>query len=327
MRFLILIISLLVFSSCLKEELPIPKTNLGGIEPVVVDIKNDYPYQAFFQLSSGEVTGQNTKEDWDLGFENGAEGQHIIINYSRNMFVYPTGKNYLSEVQTPAGYLGPDNQRFDSPYGEYDSLAMREFDDGLVRLIDMGYGINGQHIGWYKVKMVSVDEASYKLQYAPLVSNDSIVLTLEKENGSDHQFKYYSFLKGEEANVAPVDNQWDLVFTQFTQRLYEPLIMPYLVTGTLMNRVGTKGAKIMNKDFDDIDLAYVQSLTLTDTINIIGYEWKSFDFDDEDYTVYTNICYVIQDSKGDFYKLKFLDFYSPTGEKGYNKFIYQKIEV
>lgn len=327
MRALFLIVSLIVFSSCLREERPVPKMDLGGMEPVVVDIKNDYPYQAFFQLSTGEVASQNLKEDWDFGFENGADGQYIIINYSRNMFVYPTGKSNLSEVNSPAGYLGADNQRFDSPYGEYDSLAMRQYNDGLVRLIDMGYGINGQHIGWYKIKVNNVSEAAYSIEYAPLTSNESITLTLEKEIGGNHQFKYYSFLKGKETSITPADNQWDLVFTQFTQRLYQPLIMPYLVTGTLLNRVETKGAQIMNKEFDEIDLEYVQSLVLTDTLNVIGYEWKSFDFDDEDYTIYTNICYVIQDNRGDYYKLKFLDFYSPTGEKGYNKFIYQKIEI
>src|SRR5690606_38205819 len=124
------------------------------------------------------------------------------------------------------------------------------------------------------------------------------IRTIEKQNADDYQFTYFNLQSNSVVQIAPKNAAWDLVFTQFTERLYEPLVMPYLVTGTLLNRVQTKGTRLVNVDYDAIDLAYAHTLPLSDTMNVIGYNWKSFDFSDENYLVYQNICYVLQDADG-----------------------------
>lgn len=309
----------IVLSACLKEELPVPKKDWGDATLAEVNIGGNYEYQAYFDFTTGEVVKKHSRDKWELGFQCGIAGEHIIINGSKQMFVYPTDKDELADITSKSGYLS--NQRFDSPYGETDSLAMHNWQDGKVRIIDMGYNSSNVQQGWYKIKVHEVTNSSYTFEFAPLEETTSTITTIEKND--DYNFVFYSMLTKEEVDVEPKKDEWDLVFTQFTQRLYEPLVMPYLVTGALLNRKDVRAKKLTQIAYDDIDLEYALSLSLSDTLNIIGYDWKEFDFDTEIYTIYDDVSYVLKNRDGYYYKLRFLDFYNATGETGNCQFEYQ----
>jgi hypothetical protein len=55
----------------------------------------------------------------------------------------------------------------------------------------------------------------------------------------------------------------------------------------------------------------------------IGFDWKIWSLTANKYTVDQNKVYVIIDSKGDYYKLKFVDFYDDQGRKGYPKMAWE----
>ena len=57
------------------------------------------------------------------------------------------------------------------------------------------------------------------------------------------------------------------------------------------------------------------SFTYSD-INVIGYDWKIYDFDTGFYTIDPSATYILSDTEGYFYKLRFIDFYNENGEKG-----------
>ena len=59
--------------------------------------------------------------------------------------------------------------------------------------------------------------------------------------------------------------------------------------------------------------------------DIIGFNWKTFDFDTQVYTINSSMNYIIQSENGIFYKLRFIDFYNNSGEKGYPKFEIQEL--
>ena len=59
--------------------------------------------------------------------------------------------------------------------------------------------------------------------------------------------------------------------------------------------------------------------------NIIGYNWKYFDFDTQTYTVKSYITYVIKNNSSEYYKMRFIDFYNEVGEKGFPKIEIQKL--
>jgi hypothetical protein len=58
---------------------------------------------------------------------------------------------------------------------------------------------------------------------------------------------------------------------------------------------------------------------------MVGYNWKEYDLSAGEYTVFSNINYIIQDKNDKYYKLHFIDFYNNLGEKGYPKFEIQEL--
>lgn len=106
-------------------------------------------------------------------------------------------------------------------------------------------------------------------------------------------------------------------------QFYEPVETPYLVTGCITNRSGVKVKMITEIEFDTIDLAYASTLTLSEQTNTIGFSWKKLV--ENDYDINTHISYIIQDHEGIYYKLRFVDFYSETGEKGNPVWEYQEL--
>jgi hypothetical protein len=75
----------------------------------------------------------------------------------------------------------------------------------------------------------------------------------------------------------------------------------------------------------DADLAEV---VLSDTLlhpfsgrsDAIGYDWKDYSFETSSYMVNDRIVYIVQDAEGFYHKMRFLEFYSSTGEVGCPQF-------
>lgn len=326
MRAFLIITLFFCLTSCLKEELPVPKHSSGGANTVAIPMGNNYKKQVFFSLSDNKIVSSNDREIWDFGFETGADGWHIISNVAKNILIYPTEVTDLTEITSKYGYT---SYNYDSPSGYLDSTGMGDWTDGYVRLVDMGITSEGTILGWYKIKITEVTPTSYHFEYAPLQETTITSASIEKDD--DYSFVYYSLIDQQQVNVAPKKHEWDLVFTQFIQKLYEPAIMDYLLTGCLSNRYETLAAVVENVDFDDIDLAFAQSLNYSDEINTIGYDWKDIGLDQvmeggtANYTVYSNKVYIVKDKNDNYFKIKFIDFYSKTGEKGTPTFEYKAL--
>ncbi|MBW7867965.1 MAG: HmuY family protein [Brumimicrobium sp.] len=326
-KYILFILSFLFLNSCLKKEFPIPKKEHNTGNEVAITLGNNYKKQVFFNLVENKIIASNNKEIWDIGFETGNTGWHVISNVAKNMFVYYTDKTNLSDLTSKYGYTS--NPQYDKPSGDMDSTGIGDWTDGFVRLIDMGYTAEGQALGWYKLKIISVTPTAYYFEYAKLqetnVTQDSIL----KDDA--YNFMFYSMIDKGKVDVEPKKATWDLVFTQYIQHLTEPAIMDYLLTGCLLNRYQTKAILVTNIKYEDIDLMYAQTLSLANDMNAIGYDWKDVGLTQvmeggtANYTVFPNKAYVIQDQHGNYFKLKFLDFYSKTGEKGTPTFTFEEL--
>ena len=77
--------------------------------------------------------------------------------------------------------------------------------------------------------------------------------------------------------------------------------------------------------FTDIDLNMIDQYNFTDMQNEIGYDWKKYNFTSQNYTVNSEITYIISDVDNRYFKLHFIDFYNDNGEKGSPKFEIQEL--
>jgi hypothetical protein len=185
---------------------------------------------------------------------------------------------------------------------------------------------NGNPLGFFQVVLDSLKHGTYYFRFAQLnglnIHSDAVV------KDSSVNFIWYSFSSGgSRKNLEPPKNSYDLVFTQYTTLLFTDAgaAYPYLVTGVLLNRNGIEASKDSIHDFNSVSLQNVNKVPLSASLDLIGYDWKKFDFNAGSYTVRTGIFYLIRDKTGYLYKLRFIGFYNGKGEKGYPVIEYQAL--
>ena len=174
--------------------------------------------------------------------------------------------------------------------------------------------------------MDSVDATHFYIRSSGLNGDNILNTSIPKLKHLN--FTDYSIDEGHEyiSSLTPDKEDWDIVFTSYTYVYYDlEEITPYLVTGVLLNPHKVKAIEVEGVLFEDIDLEYASELTLVNSLDIIGFDWKFYNFDEGYYSVLSNQSYVIQDVEGIYYKLRFVDFYDDAGVKGAPKFEFQKL--
>jgi hypothetical protein len=173
------------------------------------------------------------------------------------------------------------------------------------------------------------------VHYANLDGTDPHTAKIAKD--ASHAFVYLSLDNGgEKVSVAPAKDAWDLEFTMYTHVFDTtppgiPIAVhdfPYLLNGVLLNpnTVSVSKDTTGTVPFDSVTVAMAQGRTYSKAWNTIGYDWKTFDFNDENYTITANYKYFIKTLDGKYYKLRFTDFYDKNGVKGYPTFQYQLLQ-
>ncbi|MBI3518667.1 MAG: hypothetical protein HY062_04830 [Bacteroidetes bacterium] len=320
MRIVIALGMVATFFSCEKKELPAPKYDRGDVMTAQVEMTSNYKNQIWFSLSENKVVATNLKTDWDIAFESSENGDHIILNTSLGMRVYKTNKTQLSQVTDTAG-LGA-HETVDSPTGNLDSTAIDWKTGNNVFIINRGYSETGQELGFYKLKIISASATQFMFEYADIYGTQTYQGTVNKN--SERSFNAYSLTLHTPVNIEPLKTGYDLCFTQYTHIFYDPF-QYYQVMGVLTNTFNTRMIKISDRPFSDITINDTLGRSFLTAKNAIGYDWKAFNLNTNMYTVNTNLCYIINDSKGFYYKLHFIDFYNSSGVKGYPTFEFKRL--
>lgn len=316
-----LILASVLFFSCEKKELPVKKYDRGNVITTQVSMEPNYKNQIWYRLSDNQIIKTNLKTDWDIAFESSATGYHIILNGANAVKVYKTNFTQLSQVADTAGLAV--NGRADMPSGNLDSTAFGNWQlNNTVYVINRGYNEMGQLLGFYKMKMVSRTTTNYIFEYADIFGTQTFQATINKDG--NYNFNAFSFTTKAQVNIEPKKAEYDLCFTQYTYLFHEPL-QYYQVTGILNNRYNTRIAKINNKSFSEITLGDTATKFFSNTRDVIGYDWKTFNLNNNLFTVDVKKCYIINDSRGFYYKIHFVDFYNSSGVKGFPKFEFIKL--
>ena len=330
MRTLLYIITLLSLFSCLKEEEPIEPFDRGGIQLGGVDINNndDYSKQIYYDIEKNKVVRTVDRTSWDLGFESSPTGVQIVTNTSCKILVAKTGETDFTNV-TNLGSMSL-NYKWDDASGNPDSLTLKDWiiagtPTNEVFVIDRGETPNFTARGFKKFKVISANSTEFVIEYANINGSDFHRKTITKN--ANKNFTAFSFDEGGKiVEVEPDKKQWDMVLTQYTSTFYDltPQLI-YSVNGILINNRECKGVKVFDKEFSNISMSDIGNYVLSDSANVIGFNWKEYDFDEATYAIVPGMNYILQSKNGLYYKMRMIDFYSSGGLKGSPRFEFEQL--
>jgi len=309
----------LILLSCEKEEIAILPHQAGDVTENSVELFSDYRQQLFFDLKTNTMVKSNLKTDWDLAFENGVNGTHIFINTAKSMSIAKSTGLFESKTDT----VGL-SWTWESSNGHIDSTAFEGWTTSDLFIINYGYSYDGTHQGFGKLKIVEVTALSWTIAYSGLTEISPNQLTLPKN--SDYNSSFFTFQSGgSEVSIEPPKAEWDLCFTQYTHIFHGTQSTPYLVSGTTLNRYLVEASEDFDTEFTQINYESILTYPTSYIKDIIGYDWKNFNFSSGKYTVNPAMNFIIKSTEGIYYKLHFIDFYNETGDKGYPKFEFQNL--
>ncbi len=313
--FAVVILSSNMIVGCMSGEVPVPAHEVGDMVTGAVNMDATYKYQVYYSLASNSTVTQNLKTDWDLAFSTGADDDVVWLNMAKTMTAYAVDGEMFDQVTLADTINFYKNKTWDSPTGSKDSTAIGKWsNEAKVYIVERGFDEMGKHLGWAKVQLLGVDDKQYELAYALLPNGTEQRVTITKDDR--YNYGFLSFTEGVQVTVEPPKESWDIVFTQYTHVFQDdspPTL--YMVTGCLLNSFNTTAYVDTIHAFEQITFANVDAALLKPDRNVIGYDWKvltaSFT-----YTVNTKKTYIVRDSKGLIYKMRFTGFYNSAGAKG-----------
>lgn len=301
-----------VVSSCERDELPVEPVKRDALS-IEIPMGSDYSQVIWYDFSTNSIVKISQKSIWDLSIDCRPEYSRIYMNMARVMTAAKVENSTFEQITSKNGL----RFRGDASHGHPDSLAFgRTLTEGSLYVVDRGFNDNGTPLGYFKLSVEKVETEAITIRCALLNGQDEQLVRIEKN--SDYNVVSYSFTNGNVFFFEPPKNTWDLCFSQYSYTFLPPdPYGPYLVSGVLLNQYNTSCATDFITPFADISSANLDSYQFSTQPDIIGYEWKDYNFDTGVYEVYPWMNYIIHDRKGFYRKLHFTGFYNNKGEKGF----------
>ena len=316
--------------------------------------------QFWIDLSSGNMK-QTHRELWDLGFYCGDEFR-LMLNSSLVMSVgkienvtdinavnSETVKDLQDLVQA-ANFT--DNAHYvDNPNGDIvnqtTGIAPISADDSQnnVYLLNMGYKTYagttspgtiyniGESRGWKKIRILR-HSLGYKIQYANLDDSSYNEFIISKD--SEYNYRFFSFTTGSYADIQPKKKEWDLCYTVFTNLtinpsnnldtsyIYPDIVLHNILGGASVYEVsiaaGQGESAYNNFKKEDVD----GSKFISNDQRTIGSNWRTTT-GTNGAEVYSNKFYVLKDSDGFYFKIRFLRMKDDQNNRGFPQFEYKPL--
>ncbi len=303
-----LLLAPILLTSCLKEEIPVNQPDPGDVLQNSFEMGTDYRNNAYYDFETNSFVYEHLKTEWDLGFETGVNGWHVVLNTSKAMSAGESPIADFNQVLDTVGVVW----RNDASSWNMDSTAIHDWQSfGGVYCINRGYSYDGTHLGYNKLQIESMDASSYTIRYANLDGSNELTVQVPKDD-ENYNFSFFSFDSNSTVSIEPEKENWDIVFRQYTH-IFDGHT-PYLVTGALSNTNKVEVAEIFEKAFEDVVFDDVMNADFSADIDVIGYDWKTFT--GSDYLTHPEQVYIVKTTEGFYYKLRFVDFYNLQGDKG-----------
>lgn len=169
-----------------------------------------------------------------------------------------------------------------------------------------------------KIKIDSLVNGTYHFRYADLDGSNLETHTITKSDYADKTLVYFSLTSN-----AVVDAElasWDIVLTRYETTLDDGMggTTPYGVSGILTNE-GVEVTRANGVDPTTVEFADHQANLHSDSLYIIGHDWKYYDFT-AGWTVSTDVVYFVKTTTDNVWKVQFIDFEgSSTGVARFEK--------
>ena len=305
--------------------------------------------QVYVDLSSGMMTSV-PRVSWDLGFYAGDEFR-VALNSTVKMSVKELETTNIDEVQVAdeSMFIGQGSgfvNQIDGPTGVITETAIKAISDNnennKVYLLNLGSNPattapavgsdgsgSGTHRGWKKIRILKSGN-DYKIQYADLnaTTHQEVIVT----KNAAYNFTFFSFTTNNTVNVEPQKNQWDINFTTFTNIVNMGTVAPYHYADYVLTNLkgNAKAYQVLTSEFtfDAFTASNIDATKFTDDQRNIGSNWRSTSVTGGDgipvsqFVLKTDRFYIIKDTAGNIYKLKFTGGANEAGERGYPKFQY-----
>lgn len=285
----------------------------------IVTTGEGYTNQIWYSLANGEV-GNAPKDNWDLAFEISGFTASIRYNEQKGMAVYASPYSIAdwAAVDT-TGMANNWDVLHDDPKswerGAFNMYSSSDFDLGWGIYNVVTHVIAGDSI--YVVKLANGDfkklridnlaTGTYNFTYADIDGQNEISAALVKSQFSGKNFGYYNLETNEVVDREPLSEDWDITFTKYIDLVGPDATTPYGVTGILQNYT----AETAEATETPVDDAVWSDFSFSDEINVIGYDWKYFDFS-LGYVFTENLSYFIMDQNGSVYQVVFTGFDGTT---------------
>lgn len=320
---------LFTLSSCFKEKPMAAPRNLEMGQTAIIDMGADYADQYYYSLESNSVVSFNSRFDYDLMFECSANRFYIWLNTAKFMSVIRTDKTDISLASMAdtasknwmyeLGEFSDDSNAIGNWWATFTSQPTSKNE---VYILNLGVDNDGKQLGFAKLQIHDFNGTSYSISYAEVNSQEIHSALVTKDPTRNYRYFSCSDAGRVVDGIEPDKSQWDLCFTRFSVVFYEPYYLPYQVTGVLNNPSKVSAYLDSTYTFSDVKLADFDANRLQTRRDVIGYEFKRYEWGD--YDTKTWYTYFIKTGEDKFYKLRFLDF-KKAGIWGYPTFEYYRL--
>ncbi|WP_442588696.1 HmuY family protein [Pedobacter sp. AW31-3R] len=312
---------------------------LGGVSGTEVVTGNDEELigavalnSVFVDLStSTQTTALRTK--WDLGFYGGTDFR-VILNHSTGATAVKLDKNNMNAVgeSDSTALVGPNTLVFGNGTSNVDPMTGSFADylsgtvvdevsatdaENMVYMVNRGMsGVTGTvtaitaRNNWRKFRVLR-SARGYTVQYAAIGATTFSTVTINKNTSNN--FSYLSFTGGE-VTVEPVKKLWDIqwTYTSYPNAEGNPVGTTDFVRINAEN--GVTAAQVMVTSaitYRNFSAANLEGVTFSAERDVIGVNWRNLATAGS--SVYRDRFYLIKDTEGNIYKLRFNSFTRADG--------------
>ncbi|RBQ07755.1 HmuY family protein [Pedobacter miscanthi] len=181
----------------------------------------------------------------------------------------------------------------------------------------LSYEGNKDKDKWFKLK-VTRNGAGYKIQYARL--GETTIKTLDVPKNSDYNLVFVSLENNKIIQAEPVKAGWDISWSYSTYNfgLGSPYwFQDYVAINNLGNVTAAKVSTTI-KTYVAFSESDITGLTFSALRDVIGSTWRTSPSQTgAGGSVKTDVFYIVKDSAGNYYKLKFNSYIAGDGgERG-----------